>query len=65
MKIEISIGEDTQIRVPDGEDDYGNIWYTYDTDTVYEHEGYYDSIDEAIEALQYLKMCEERGDFVE
>jgi len=55
MKIEISIGKDTQIRVPDGEDDYGNVWYTYDTDTVYEHEGYYDSIDEAIEALQYLK----------
>lgn len=65
MKIEICIGEDTQIRVPDGEDDNGNIWYVYDTDTVYEHEGYYDSIDEAIEALQYLKMCEERGDFVE
>lgn len=65
MKIEISIGEDTQIRIPDGEDDNGNIWYIYDTNTVYEHEGYYDSIDEAIEALQYLKMCEERGDFVE
>lgn len=65
MKIEISIGEDIQIRVPDGEDDNGNIWYIYDTDTVYEHEGYYDSIDEAIEALQYLKVCEERGDFVE
>ena len=65
MKIEICIGEDTQIRVPDGEDDNGNVWYVYDTDTVYEHEGYYDSIDEAIEALQYLKMCEERGDFVE
>ena len=65
MKIEISIGEDTQIRIPDGEDDNGNIWYIYDTDTMYEHEGYYDSIDEAIEALQYLKMCEERGDFVE
>jgi hypothetical protein len=65
MKIEICIGEDVQIRVPDGEDDNGNIWYVYDTDTVYEHEGYYDSIDEAIEALQYLKMCEERGDFVE
>ena len=65
MKIEICIGEDIQIRVPDGEDDNGNIWYVYDTDTVYEHEGYYDSIDEAIEALQYLKMCEERGDFAE
>ena len=65
MKIEICIGEDIQIRVPDGEDDNGNIWYVYDTDTVYEHEGYYDSIDEAIEALQYLKMCEERGDFIE
>lgn len=65
MKIEISIGEDIQIRVPDGEDDNGNIWYVYDTDTVYEHEGYYDSVDEAIEALQYLKVCEERGDFVE
>ena len=65
MKIEICIGEDVQIRVPDGEDDNGNIWYVYDTDTVYEHEGYYDSIDEAIEALQYLKMCEERGDFIE
>lgn len=65
MKIEICIGEDVQIRVPDGEDDNGNIWYVYDTDTVYEHEGYYDSIDEAIEALQYLKMCEERGDFAE
>lgn len=65
MKIEISIGEDIQIRVPDGEDDNGNIWYVYDTDTVYEHEGYYDSIDEAIKALQYLKMCEEREDFVE
>lgn len=65
MKIEICIGEDVQIRVPDGEDDNGNIWYVYDTDTVYEHEGYYDSIDEAIEALQYLKMCEKRGDFVE
>ena len=58
MKIEISIGEDTQIRIPDGEDDNGNIWYIYDTDTMYEHEGYYDSIDEAIEALQYLKMCD-------
>ena len=65
MKIEICIGEDVQIRVPDGEDDNGNIWYVYDTETIYEHEGYYDSIDEAIEALQYLKMCEERGDFVE
>lgn len=65
MKIEICIGEDVQIRIPDGEDDNGNIWYVYDTDTVYGHEGYYDSIDEAIEALQYLKMCEERGDFVE
>ena len=65
MKIEICIGEDVQIRIPDGEDDNGNIWYVYDTDTIYEHEGYYDSIDEAIEALQYLKMCEERGDFVE
>lgn len=65
MKIEICIGEDIQIRVPDGEDDNGNIWYVYDTDTVYEHEGYYDSIDEAIEALQYLKMREERGDFIE
>lgn len=49
MKIEISIGETI---------------YT-DEDVVYEHEGYYDSIDEAIEAFQYLKMCEDRGDFVE
>ena len=65
MKIEICIGEDVQIRVPDGEDDNGNIWYVYDTDTVYEHEGYFESIDEAIKYLQYLKMCEERGDFVE
>lgn len=65
MKIEISIGETYTHRIPDGEDNNGNIWYVYDTDTVYEHEGYYDSIDEAIEALQYLKMCEERGDFIE
>jgi len=58
MKIEISIGEDIQIRAPDGEDDKGNIWYVYDTDTVYEHEGYFESIDEAIKHLQWLKEQE-------
>lgn len=64
MKIEISIGFDRTIRIPDMDDGY-NVWYVKDTITEYEHDGYYDSIDEAIEALQYLKMCEERGDFVE
>ena len=64
MKIEISTGFDRTIRIPDMDDGY-NVWYVEDTETVYEHEGYYDSIDEAIEALQYLKMCKERGDFVE
>ena len=48
MKIEICIGEDVQIRVPDGEDDNG-----------YEHEGYFESIDEAIKHLQWLKEQEE------
>lgn len=64
MKIEISTG--TTIS------DLEYIFTENDTmelcpceDTIYEHEGYYDSIDEAIEALQYLKICEERGDFVE
>ena len=56
MKIEISIGFDRTICIPDMDDGY-NVWYVEDTETVYEHEGYYDSIDEAIEALQYLKMC--------
>lgn len=65
MKIEISIGQNHLVRVPNEIDVYGNTWYTYDNEVVYEHEGYYDSIDEAIEALQYLKICEERGDFVE
>lgn len=55
MKIEISIGETV----------YTKEFNCPIKETVYEHEGYYDSIDEAIEALQYLKMCEERGDFVE
>ena len=59
MKIEICIGEDIQTRIPDGEDDNGNIWYVYDTDTVYEHEGYFESIDEAIKHLQWLKEQEE------
>jgi hypothetical protein len=55
MKIEISIGTTVYVKE-----------FNYPIkDTIYEHEGYYDSIDEAIEALQYLKMCEERGDFVE
>lgn len=65
MKIEISIGQNNLVRVPDAIDVYGNTWYAYDNEVTYEHEGYYDTIDEAIEALQYLKMCEERGDFVE
>ena len=65
MKIEISIGQNHLVRVPNEIDVNGNIWYAYDNETTYEHEGYYDTIDEAIEALQYLKMCEERGDFVE
>ena len=59
MKIEISIGEEHMIPVHEEEE----TWWI--EDIVYEHEGYYNSIDEAIEALQYLKMCEERGDFVE
>ena len=60
MKIEISIGFDKSIITRDL-----NNSFVLDTETVYEHDGYYESIDEAIEALQYLKMCEERGDFVE
>jgi hypothetical protein len=60
MKIEISIGFDKNIVIPDSD-----RRFILDTITEYEHDGYYDSIDEAIEALQYLKMCEERGDFVE
>lgn len=60
MKIEISIGFDKSIIIHDS-----NNNLMLDTETVYEHDGYYESIDEAIEALQYLKMCEERGDFVE
>lgn len=59
MKIEISIGFDKSIVIP------GYTGLILDTETIYEHDGYYDSIDEAIEALQYLKMCEERGDFIE
>lgn len=58
MKIEISIGFDETIRIPDMDDGY-NVWYVEDTETVYEHEGYYDSIDEAIKALQRLKEQEE------
>ena len=57
MKIEISIGFDETIRIPDMDDGY-NVWYVEDTETVYEHEGYYNSIDEAIEALQRLKEQE-------
>jgi hypothetical protein len=64
MKIEISIGHNRDVVIPDI-DSNGHTWYTLDTIADYEHEGYYDSIEEAIEALQYLKMCEERGDFVE
>ena len=60
MKIEISIGFDKNIVIPNSD-----RRLILDTITEYEHDGYYDSIDEAIEALQYLKMCEERGDFVE
>lgn len=60
MKIEISIGFDKNIVIPDSD-----RRLILDTITEYKHDGYYDSIDEAIEALQYLKMCEERGDFVE
>ena len=60
MKIEISIGFDKSIITRDLNDSF-----VLDTETVYEHDGYYESIDEAIEALQYLKMCEERGDFIE
>ncbi len=60
MKIEISIGFDKKIVVHDSD-----RHLILDTITEYEHDGYYDSIDEAIEALQYLKMCEERGDFIE
>ena len=60
MKIEISIGFDKSIITRDL-----NNSFVLDTETVYEHDGYYESIDEAIEALQYFKMCEERGDFVE
>ena len=60
MKIEISIGFDKSIITRDLNDSF-----VLDTETMYEHDGYYESIDEAIEALQYLKMCEERGDFVE
>ena len=58
MKIEISIGFDRTIRIPDMDDGY-NVWYVEDTETIYEHDGYYDSIDEAIEALQRLKEQEE------
>ena len=61
MKIEISIGEEHMIPVHDGEE----VWWVEDEDIVYEHEGYFESIDEAIKHLQYLKMCEERGDFIE
>lgn len=60
MKIEISIGFDKSIVTRNF-----NGSFVLDTETIYEHDGYYESIDEAIEALQYLKMCEERGDFVE
>ena len=60
MKIEISIGIDKNIVIPDSD-----RHLILNTITEYEHDGYYDSIDEAIEALQYLKTCEERGDFVE
>ena len=60
MKIEISIGFDKNIVIPDSD-----RRLILDTITEYKHDGYYDSIDEAIEALQYLKMREERGDFVE
>ena len=60
MKIEISIGFDKSIITRDL-----NNSFVLDTETVYEHDGYYESIDEAIEALQYLKICEEHGDFVE
>lgn len=58
MKIEISIGEDYPISVPSGFDENGNTWYIEDTDTEYEHEGYYETINDAIQALQRLKERE-------
>ena len=58
MKIEISIGKEYPIHVPYKIDENGYILYMDDTDISYEHEGYYDTIDEAIEALQYLKAQE-------
>lgn len=60
MKIEISIGEVYTHRIPDGEDDNGNIWYVEDEDVWYEHDSYCDSIDEAIERLLELKRKEEK-----
>lgn len=49
MKIEISIGETVYVKE----------FNCPIEDTIYEHEGYYDSIDEAIEHLQWLKGQEE------
>lgn len=59
MKIEICIGEPYTCRIPDGEDENGNIWYVEETGYEYEHEGYYDSIDDAIKWLLHLKELEE------
>lgn len=53
MKIEISIGEEHMIPVHDEEE----TWWT--EDIIYEHEGYFESIDEAIKYLQWLKEQEE------
>ena len=49
MKIEISIGETVYVKK----------FNCPIKETIYKHEGYYDSIDEAIKALQRLKKQEE------
>lgn len=63
MKIEISIGESYTHHIPIGEDNSGNILYVKDEDTVYEHDSYCDSIDEAIERLLELKEQEKEENF--
>ncbi len=52
-QIEISLGYDITEQIPTYEGE--NVWYTEDTYTEFFHEGFYNSIDKAIAALQYLK----------
>ena len=60
MKIEIHIGIPYIEHVPCGQDEWGNIQYMEEIDYQYEHEGYYETIDDAIGALMALKQQENK-----